>query len=647
MAEIKIIKGILLDTDRAFLPSKNINIFPCSRRGQYETEASVKHYDPEARLNTERTNRLRTSINGFKDSFIDSFTKDKDKHGNELDAGTLVFALAGYRIEIKEFNPADIATALGITDGTIYAHLSLYTKAELSTAGYYTEILYRQTGVKTDVNYLDVAYTYNGTTEDFFVGVSFTKEELEDGDLPPYNLPLFSYVDTSWKLVQTSLLPKIEHGNTDDSIIVLGDAEFNKNITVQETATITTVKVPYEVEGQPAGDTIITTGGIDTPYIYAKALAADGITADGITVGGEISIVDDLDPEKVSKQTTIGHTNITTTNVTATGNITAHTTLNVTKAEGTSDPAVATIDKAVIDDVEINKSLTVGTDKFSVTDTVADFNVPVTVTNNVTIDDEHCYIKTPTLDVKSIENNKDSTGVNINDNLNVATGHAAAVDTVNVNTINSRQENGTITVESPVTLNGNTTLNKTLEVIGKATLDNGLEVTNGESSLQKLSAKETKLESLAIAGEAASGSALTVNGKTTVNNDLEVTGTTSTPTLKVDTITTNANSEITVDSLLKVTGKATLNNGLQVTTGDTDLQKLITTELAVATDALTVTKDEAKFIKPVTVDSSLTANNVQIKNQGQVPALELYHFKNGPYQLRFKFNTAPTIIEEK
>ena len=120
---------------RAFVQSQNINVFPCSRRGQFGIETvdaegkpikSKVNGDPEARLNTERTNRLRTSINGFTDSFIGSFTKNKDENGNELETGTLIFALAGYRMEVKEFNPANIATALGIDDGIIYAHLSLH-----------------------------------------------------------------------------------------------------------------------------------------------------------------------------------------------------------------------------------------------------------------------------------------------------------------------------------------------------------------------------------------------------------------------------------------------------------------------------------------------------------------------------------------
>ena len=72
MSNIIEINGVtfLPNNDRVFLQSKNINIFPCARRGQYGIVGSAKYYDPEARLNTERTNRIGTAINGFKDKFI-------------------------------------------------------------------------------------------------------------------------------------------------------------------------------------------------------------------------------------------------------------------------------------------------------------------------------------------------------------------------------------------------------------------------------------------------------------------------------------------------------------------------------------------------------------------------------------------------
>lgn len=239
-------KGLLvINNERVFIPSQNINIFPCSRRGRFNIDTldgdgkpskSLVNGDPEARLNTERTNRLRTAINGFTDSFIvnNTFTSDD----------TLVFVLAGYRIEVKKFTPADVAAALGKnkanTECTIYAHLSLHDDIPLGVSGYFTEILYRQLS-EASTNYLDVEYTDSTSTEPlyFFRGVSFVvTEDIQDvitntanGEertLVSANLPLFniSYdTDTNSiaSLVESSKLPKVEHDTAPNSIKLSGD----------------------------------------------------------------------------------------------------------------------------------------------------------------------------------------------------------------------------------------------------------------------------------------------------------------------------------------------------------------------------------------------------------------------------------------
>ena len=242
MSEIKRINEInyLLDNNRVFLSSGNINIFPCSRRGQYADIDEPIFYDPEARLNTERTNRIGAASNGFTDSFIESYTRNKDAEGNELSTSTLVFMLAGYRVEIKNLSTS-IIDDLGVASDKIYAHLSLHKGVSLNVESYFTEILYRQSTELDQKNYLDVSYTDNavedGTgkksvTDYFFVGVSFTNTPVVDADtinkaiLEPHNLPLFEKVNGDWQIVQTSLLPKIAHGETENSIKVAGNVEI-------------------------------------------------------------------------------------------------------------------------------------------------------------------------------------------------------------------------------------------------------------------------------------------------------------------------------------------------------------------------------------------------------------------------------------
>jgi len=520
------------DDIRVFISSENINVFPCSRRGQKTITGYASNWDPEARLNTERTNRLHTAINGFTDDFIVSYEEQKDEAGTGTGKYRLIFVLAGYYIEIKDFNLDNIIgiEALNLNTGTIYAHLSLHDNIPLDVSGYYTELLYKQSS-KVDHNLIDVEYSdsTNNASGYFFMGVSFTSAPVEDEvqvgtganlqthTLASFDLPLFSKTDGdgNWQLVQTSLLPKIEHGETTDSIVVTGKTLLKDTLEVKGATTIENTLTVTKDKATSLGGTLT---------VAKAATFNDTLTVEddkATSLGGTLSVA-------AGKDTTLGGALSVAGNATLTSNLAVADNINVgnptNKAESDNGGCIVA-----------EKDIT------AEQDLVAKRNVEATMS-----------IKTPTLDVEIIKND-DTEAVTIDDDLSVAghitlnTSKAVTADRVNVYTINSRQEKGTITVTSPVILNGNTTL----------------------------------------------------------------------------------------------------NNGLEVTNGDTSLKKLTTTELAVATDALTVTEDEANFTKPVTVDSSLTANNVQIKDQGQVPALELYHFKNGSYQLRFKFNTAPTIIEEE
>ena len=257
--------------DRVFLKSDAINIFPCSRRGQYDTSGVPVPFDPEARLNTERTNRLHTALNGFKNSFIISYDNQQ-----------LKFVLAGYYIEIKYFNPADIAGNLSGNTTEIYAHLSLHTGITLNTTDYTTEILYKQlpSGV-IESNYLDVPN--EGTN--FFMGISFTADgaatdSLSDATLIPHNLKLFTKSDDTWQLEQTSLLPKIDHDATEDSV-VLDKLHVRENLQVDEDLTVAnlttnSISVPYTGGIQYFPNTEIKHTGITTAYVHAGSIQADG-----------------------------------------------------------------------------------------------------------------------------------------------------------------------------------------------------------------------------------------------------------------------------------------------------------------------------------------------------------------------------------
>lgn len=561
---------------RVFIPSQNINVFPCSRRGQKTTEGSLLNYDPEARLNTERTNRLRTSINGFTDSFIVEFKANK-----------LVFVLAGYRIEIKEFNPASIATALGITDGTIYAHLSLHDGIPFGVANYYTEILYRQSA-EVDNNYIDVEYSDGNTASSFFMGVSFTAEEAFDTilingankQLKEANLPLFSKSGNDWEPVQTSLLPKIEHDTEPDSIKLSGD--FTVKHGDQESFKVTkdaTLLGPTAMSKLIVGE--LTEGD-----------EFDSVNSGTIKVKGHIET-----PELEVTDNGNGQANIDTATIKE-----LHVDGSATLNNGLTITSGATSLKKLDAGSTSVENLTVATDKFIVTSTGAEFKVPVTADISVTA---------PAIYVKTIENTIDNEEVNINDNLKVKGN--LSVNNVTVTNGNS--------INTP-TLSVDTITSKSETILVKKAL-------TAESTIDVKALKNTQDDTGVKIDDK-----LTVTNQTTLNAGLTVdSGDTTLKKLSADT--------------LEVTNYNNVEYGLKVANGKTSLRALEATELKVAADALTVTKDTAKFTKPVTVESSLTANSIQINGQGQVPALELVKLTaSNTYQLRFKFGTDFQIGEE-
>lgn len=497
-AEIKNING------RVFLSSKKINIFPCSRRGQYESEYSIKHYDPEARLNTERTNRLHTAINGFKDSFIERFEEYSytDEAAEEtIVLKKLIFVLAGYRVEIEDFDPTIIAEALSLgTSDTIYAHLSLRDKISLSTEDYYTEILHRQSTEPTEVNYLDISY---GDTEDecFFVGVSFVKDKnTSDDSLPSYNLPLFSYSDNEWKIVQTSLLPKIEHDTTEDSIKVSGDFTISHDASpeLKVTANVAEFTVPVTVTKPTGSSAAVTVDGAtwlkgtaqidDEVTLYNKLLVKSGDTTRAEVNGS--NVIFNL-PVTVNNELTV-HKDFETTT----------TTLNVDKIK-TRETSSVTISSPVI----LENTLHV----------------------NPTAPSSPAAKVTGSLEVTS----------------------SISTETINVNTLQSVDTVKTDKVEGLLITSTATSPNRTLKVEGKTSITD--ELIAGNTTLNSL---KVAIDKLTVTNASAEFKVpVTITGDT---NSLK------SPVLDVKVIkntvtdaSTGANLGVSIEDALSVTGEIT------------------------------------------------------------------------------------------
>lgn len=360
----------LINNERVFLQSKNINVFPCSRRGQYESRDLAYYYDPEARLNTERTNRLNTAINGYKDSFLLAHQTTPGTTTTE----NLVFVLAGYYFEIKDFSAAAVADALGITDGKIYVHLSLHTGISLDVPDYYTEILYRQSTKAADedkkyqYNHLDVTYSKGTLTDDFFVGVSFTKEVVTDiintqtgsRRIPSYNLPLFAYNANNkvWDPIQTSLLPKVDHDELEDSVIV-GELHAWKNIQVDGYSNIN----KYLNVGQPIDTTIEKGNIVASNNIISEndIIAKNDITAEQtITAKHSLQVPEVFDASAATKKVTITAEN--GLQVTQKGLLVTNSTLNTQTSVDILEADSANIgDLTVMDGMETKDGYSKGT----------------------------------------------------------------------------------------------------------------------------------------------------------------------------------------------------------------------------------------------------------------------------------------------
>lgn len=580
----------LINNNRVFLPSKDINIFPCSRRGSIgtitEKGSSMICYDPEARLNTERTNRIGTAINGFTDSFIinDDFTS-----GN-----TLEFVLKGYRVEIKSFVPSAIAEALGTNTDTIYAHLSLHDKISLNVPDYYTEILYRQSLELNDKNYLDVSYTYdekdingtilNGYADDFFVGISFTSnEDARDTGVTPYFLSLFSKTANSdWELVQTSLLPKVEHDTTPNSIKLRGDFTVNhgeqtsfkvtkdetrlgptqiSTLTVTGATDLNAVKADSLIVGEvaegeifPVSGTIIAkhlveapvivaTTAIDTPQLGTAVLTSDDPNNPEIVV----------DPDKALKVNTIDSDSAKGLTIKQAANL--GNTLSVTgKTTLKNGLEVASGETTLAGKTTVSNNL-------SVTGTI---ETPKLTANTATIQQ--------TLNVKKAKGAENPAEANIDkaiiENATITTASMTTAGMVTANIAQANATNATITTAKIITANIDAA-NITKADISGAAVTSTLNIHNDEGDAQ-------------------------LNADKAIITELEV-------------------------------------------TGDTQLQAVTINGVTKAND-IDATKITANEIWLDTVDN---------ESIGQVPALELAHLtETDTYQLRFKFGTPITITEE-
>jgi hypothetical protein len=252
--------------DLTFLRSLDVQVFPCGRRRstEFTTADNTSCYipfDPEARLNTEANNRKASSINGFNNTYVCEYKSKSD---------TLTMALAGYLFNIKikkdyqTLNSIcdEILKALKVTSSeAIYANIRIAQVPLYSSdvvVDYETSVLSAQAAPgDTKSTSLDLLKSYdaNGQTPSFdsdnfyFSGISFSIDSVAKLEATKaknvaklisydaydiYNaeaqndqvisLCIFKNLkdgeQDNWQLNQKALLPKIAHGDTEDSVSV-------------------------------------------------------------------------------------------------------------------------------------------------------------------------------------------------------------------------------------------------------------------------------------------------------------------------------------------------------------------------------------------------------------------------------------------
>lgn len=250
------------DSKLVFIKSKNIKVFPCGRRrsapididNNQDTVSDQRHipFDPEARLNTEANNRKHSGLNGYKQSYLNSWQSD----------GKLSLVIAGYLFDIDASDykgtdainrfGTDIATKLG--DGVI----NIYANIKLADIVFFqgsddeliketsTKILRDQSTSITPETCLDLLIPGELKTKVdsyYFSGLSFSEEDLSSSDEDFISLLLLDKVDGAWAIHNASRLPIIEHGDARDSIVIPGDVEITNNLTVDGSINTTSITI--------------------------------------------------------------------------------------------------------------------------------------------------------------------------------------------------------------------------------------------------------------------------------------------------------------------------------------------------------------------------------------------------------------------
>jgi hypothetical protein len=242
----------------AFIKSLNVQAFPCGRRRSTVLQDlnSRIPFDPEARLNTEFNNIRHSSLNGFTQTYLESWNVDQKK---------LVVALAGYLFSIdlsaSYVTPNDfgsklaLAEVLGANIDNIYLNILIEDTPLFAgePRGYDTSVLGRlaisndesaidlPAGGKTDSSSSNDDYYFSGlalsstplvgavrnkyekvsqfdTRDDF--QFSYVVDEYKSVKKRVVSLHLLEKVEGTWKIHEQARLPQVRHGEFENSTVI-------------------------------------------------------------------------------------------------------------------------------------------------------------------------------------------------------------------------------------------------------------------------------------------------------------------------------------------------------------------------------------------------------------------------------------------
>ena len=264
------------DNGLVYIKSKNVNVFPCGRRrsrlidelNDGKTTGYIP-FDPEARLNTEANNRKHSGLNGFKQSYFNSWNTD----------GILSLVIAGYLFTIdSELSPADFGAALEYTDflGTadcVYANIKLADVKLFSGGGIGeigTEVLRDQSLNDEPATCLDLIIDAksdkNKADSYYFSGLSLSTTDRTNQETGVVSLKfLVKNAENVWEIFNPARLPVIEHGDTRNSVKINGKLS---------------VRSYDDTTGDLDVENDVTVGGrVSGNEIDAKSLKQNGHTA--------------------------------------------------------------------------------------------------------------------------------------------------------------------------------------------------------------------------------------------------------------------------------------------------------------------------------------------------------------------------------